>query len=73
MKGNFSSKKFNRREAALYLGVEPITLAIWASRGEPNIPYFRLGKKVVYSQDDLDAFLESHRVDGPAGSFTKPE
>ena len=59
----------SRNEAAQYLNISSNTLAQWASRGEPNIPFFKLGKKVCYAQSDLDAFLESNRVDGPTGSF----
>lgn len=59
----------SRIEAANYLNISPHTLAEWNSRGHPAIPYFKLGKKCCYSQSDLDEFLQSRRVNGPAASF----
>jgi len=63
----------DRRAAANYLGISPQTLAGWASTGEPLVPFFRLGRKVMYGQRDLDDFLESRRVTGPARSFQPPQ
>jgi len=57
-----SSKKYSRREAAEYLGVAAQTLAKWASDGTYHLPFYKLGKKAVYAQSDLDAFLERQRV-----------
>lgn len=55
--------RFNRREAAEYLGVGEGTLAKWASIGHPFIPYYRIGKKAIYLQDDLDAVFVENRVE----------
>lgn len=55
--------KLNRKEAAEYLGVSPQTLNKWACIGRPYIPYYRVGKKAVYEQTDLDKFLKRHRVE----------
>ena len=56
--------RLNRKEAAKYLGVTAHTLAQWACFGSHQIPYFKLGKKVIYMQADLDAYLAQHRVGG---------
>ncbi len=65
-KGNAASipggLRFNRKEAAEYLGIAEGTLAKWASIGHPYIPYHRIGKKAVYFQTDLDEYLEKNRV-----------
>jgi excisionase family DNA binding protein len=51
-----------RQQAAAYLGVSPNTLGKWASTGEQQIPYIRLGGehgRVRYHLKDLIAFVES--------------
>jgi excisionase family DNA binding protein len=50
-------------EAAKYLGVEVQTLAAWRSRKSCNIPYFRLGTLIRYRKSDVDAFLDSQKVE----------
>lgn len=55
-------RRFSRKEAAEYLGVGEGTLAKWASIGSPYIPYYRIGKKAVYLQADLDTVFERNRV-----------
>lgn len=52
-----------RKEAAEYLGVEPRTLANWASAGTYHLPYVKYGNIVRYRKSDLDAFIESRLVD----------
>ena len=56
--------RFDRKTAAQYLGLEHGTLAQWACRGYPNLPYYRCGRKVTYLQKDLDAFMGKNRVGG---------
>jgi excisionase family DNA binding protein len=62
-------RKLSADEAAEYLGIRPQTLAIWRMTGRYSLPYHRVGRRVVYRQSDLDAFLAAGRVDfsGPAG------
>ena len=38
------------------------TLAIWRHRGE-GPPFTRFGRRVLYRGDDLNAWLDSHRVE----------
>ena len=52
---------FNQQEAALYLGISPGLLKKKRLNGE-GPSYCRVGKRVVYLQGDLDAFLEQHRI-----------
>ncbi|MEB7539735.1 helix-turn-helix domain-containing protein [Pantoea anthophila] len=53
--------RLTRSEAASYLGVTPQTLANWASTGKVQIPHYKVGRKVIYFQSDLDAYLASTR------------
>ncbi len=54
--------RMDRNQAAIYLGTTRKTLEFWASTGKQKIPCFKLGRKVVYSRADLDAWLEKKRV-----------
>ena len=63
LRPEYQMKRLNRKQAAEYLGVSPNTLARWAWIKSPSIPYYRLGQKTVYDQDDLDRFLAKNRVD----------
>lgn len=47
-------------DAARYLGLSVSTLNKKRLTGD-GPPYFRLGRRVVYRQIELDAWLESHR------------
>lgn len=53
----------SRKEAAAYLGVAESTMANWVTSRKFHIPYFRVGRKVKYFRRDLDAFIESGRVE----------
>lgn len=61
--------KFNRIEAAEYLGVSPGTLTVWASLGRYRLPFVKIGRKVFYLKDDLDDFIRKRRCLGHASSF----
>lgn len=50
----------SRREAAKYIGVSPATLQRYQADG--LIPFSKIGGRVWYRRDDLDAALDSHRV-----------
>lgn len=58
--------KVGNVQAAEYLGIHHTTLSMWRSIGRPHIPYYKLGGKVVYDTDDLEVYLEKHRIDSPA-------
>jgi predicted site-specific integrase-resolvase len=51
----------NTAGAADRLGVAPATLAYWRSTGAEEVPYLKLGGRVVYRKDDLDKWI-SERV-----------
>jgi excisionase family DNA binding protein len=57
-------EKFLRtKEAAQYLGLAPQTLCRWRVQGLEGrrIPFFRIGRAVVYDVADLDAFVKARR------------
>ena len=57
--------RFSSTNAAKYLGVEPQSLTAARCTGRFKIPYFKINKKVIYLQSDLDAYLIAARVDTP--------
>ncbi|WP_286293639.1 helix-turn-helix domain-containing protein [Methylomarinovum tepidoasis] len=45
-------------EAARMLGVSPRTLATWRCLGRYRLPYVKIGARVRYRQEDVEAFIE---------------
>lgn len=66
---NASSKRgLTEVEAAIYLGVSRSTLRHGRCEGRRDgrmlpPPFVRLGRKIVYLKDDLDAWLAQNRCD----------
>ena len=44
-------------EAARLLGVSPRTLATWRCLGRYNLPYVKIGSRVLYRPEDIQAFI----------------
>jgi hypothetical protein len=55
--------RMSREHAALYLGVKPKTLAMWALHGR-GPRSLKVGGRVFYLRGDLDAFIR----DGSGGN-----
>ena len=51
-----------REEAAAYLCLSPKTLAKWACTKEVELPYFKIGGRVLYDIDDLNVWVEARRA-----------
>jgi len=49
-----------RKEAAAILKIEPVTLAAWASRGHPKLPFIKVGRLPRYRRSDLERFLDDN-------------
>ncbi len=47
-------------EAAPLLGVSPFTLRSWVR--QKRLPFFRVGRRIVFSRRDLAEFLDGCRV-----------
>jgi excisionase family DNA binding protein len=54
-------KLFDLLEAARYLNLSPHTLRSWVQRR--RIPHLRLGRRILFDPIELDAFVETNRVD----------
>ena len=52
----------SREDAAKYLGVSAKTLATWASNKRVDLPYLRIGRRVMYRRSDLDAYCAANLV-----------
>jgi hypothetical protein len=48
------------RQAAAYLRLRPATLERWRCVGDGPV-FHKFGRRVLYSQDDLDAFADGAR------------
>jgi excisionase family DNA binding protein len=61
-----------RVEAAEYLGVQPQTLAVWATTGRYQLPFVRIGRCVRYKVSDLDAWLERRTITSTGDAIPEP-
>ena len=55
----FESDLMTRKDAAAYLGVSEMTLAIWKSTGRYSLQVYKIGRLAKYKKSDLDAFIAS--------------
>lgn len=53
--------KLNTHEAAAYLGVRPNTLEVWRCKHR-GPRYAKLGSRIVYDPDELDAFFAARSI-----------
>jgi hypothetical protein len=72
MSNSIKKRGLSEAETAHYLGVSRSTLR--QARISANVdgrlptpPFVRVGKKIIYLLDDLDHWLEAHRISRPAG------
>lgn len=56
------NRLLNRKEAANFLGVSEITLAIWKSTKRHNLPVVKVGRLAKYRYGDLLEFVERQTV-----------
>lgn len=54
------SKKVKEGIAAHQLGVSVYTLQKWRVTGR-GPPFYKVGRLILYDQDDLEAFLEANK------------
>jgi len=62
-----TSRTLSEKEASIYLGVSRITLRQGRCEGRRDnrmapVPYLKLGRKILYLVEDLDAYLLTYRV-----------
>ncbi len=54
----------NTRSAAACIGIAETTMEVNRCRKRFAIPYFKIGRKVMYRESDLLAFIKSCEVAG---------
>ena len=52
-----------RKETAEFLGIPVATLNYWATSYPGKLPYYRIGKRAVYNRKDVEAFVETCKVE----------
>mgnify|MGYP002637651160 CR=1 FL=1 len=68
-----------RQQAAEILGIQPQTLAAWASKSGPkrSLEFVKIGRLSRYRREDIAAFIEAGKQSSnekkTRRSFTKPE
>lgn len=55
-----AQRYFTKPQAQIYTGLSERTLDYARERGE--LPFFKVGKRVLFSRGDLDAYLKRHLV-----------
>ncbi|MCG7869730.1 MAG: helix-turn-helix domain-containing protein [Candidatus Thiodiazotropha taylori] len=50
-------------QAAQILGISPGTLQVWRSTGRYNLRFTKVGGRVMYRPEDLQAFIERRTMD----------
>ncbi len=48
-------------EASAYTGIKKSTL--YSKVEQREIPHYRIGRSIKFKRDDLDAWMEAHRVE----------
>ena len=48
--------------AAEFLGIAEQTLAVWRSSGRYSLEFVKIGRRVMYRQSVLDAFIEANSM-----------
>jgi len=66
-----SRPKLNETEAAEYMRLRPNTLAVWRCKHR-GPRYIKLGSRVIYDPDDLDAFMDSRKIRTRDCEFDSP-
>ena len=64
LNSNTSTELKSRKEAATYLGISPQTLAVWACNKRYDLPFIKIGRRVMYRLADLQAFIERNTIGG---------
>lgn len=60
--------RLNTREAAVYLGVAAQTLNRWRMNEGEGPEFVKMGRRVVYERETLDAWLAANRRKSTAQS-----
>jgi predicted site-specific integrase-resolvase len=55
-----NDRLLNRKEAAMFLGLSPKTLAMWHSTKRIILPVTKIGRRVFYKQSILKKFIDDN-------------
>jgi len=55
------TRLMSKKEVAERLGLSIYTIDKWVSTNQ-NIPYTKLGSRVLFSENDVEAFILSRRI-----------
>jgi len=61
---NQATQMLDRKAAAEFLGIKEQTLAVWACTKRYDLPFIKIGRRVMYLITDLVAFINRNRVGG---------
>jgi hypothetical protein len=61
-----NEKRVDAPEAARHLGMSIHWLRDHTTRSKPIVPHYKLGRKVKYNIDELDAFFRAQRETRPS-------
>ena len=56
------SKLLKPKEVSEILGITVETMAVWRSVGRHGLPFVRVGGKIMYRPEDIQAFIESRTM-----------
>lgn len=55
-------KLLTPQEAAAILGISPGTLEVWRSTGRYDLRYIKVGRRVMYRVQDVEAFIQNRSM-----------
>lgn len=58
-------KLLNPSEVAEILGIARNTLAVWRCKGNPDLPYIKVGRKVMYHPHTVEQFIRVQTAGQP--------
>ena len=58
-----TDRLFTPNQTAEILGVTRNTLAVWRSTGRYNLPFVKVGRRVMYRAVDVEAFINERLRD----------
>ena len=62
VKVSFEADRLNRVEAAAFLGLQPSTLAADVTTKRLKIPMYKIGRRVFYKKNQLQAYVDGCEV-----------
>ena len=71
MKDTLPRRLLSRKEAAHFLGLSEMTLAIWNSTSRYELPCVKMGGRAKYRPEDLEAFISRRTMNKPKEEDTR--